>query len=296
VSASRGPFSEHKTARPSRRAADAAWPSPAREGPVGLAGQVLELQRTIGNQAVARLLQRDAAPDDGGATPSQQVSLAPVEQRVPLSTPEPIPVAPEGSGPGDYPQPDNSDVAMAMRVAAGPAVQRDGDDTPKLGPDVSVGGSGTVTTPSANPRTGSPPPPPAPWTLSSTVVLRNFNVLQCPDLHLDFLHEPSLQLQIDPAGGLSAQAAIALIDLHWMAPWHREVELSVSPFVQTSLSPLALSQIGAQGQAEAHVTGTLSLTLSASGAYQFPQPGQSGGLNVTGGAGLLLHFDWDKVF
>jgi hypothetical protein len=300
-------FSPHTHERHARPTAPAEHAKPSRPTSSGMAGSLLQLQRTVGNQVVNRLLQRDDQQDDVAPAPAdssdqqdyQSVDLAPVDQQLPLSAPDPIPVSPEdvGSGMGDYEVPDESNVAMAKRAEGTPLVQRqDGTDgSPHLGPDTAAGGTGTIATPPANPRTGPAPAAPAPWTVTSTIVLRDFNIFRMPPLHLDFGHEPSLQFQVDPASGLSAQAAIALINLHWLPPWHREVEASISPFVQGTLVPLAITQIGAQAQVEQHVTGTLSITLTGSGAYQPPVPGQQGGLNVTGGAGLLLHWDWDKI-
>jgi len=252
------------------------------------------LQGLAGNQSVVgvlRQIQRDDA-DVSYAQPAQQADLQPVEQNMPLPLPDPIAVSPDdvGSGMGDYELPGPSDQAMAKHV------QRDDDDTkPGLRGDVSGGAQGPIVSPPNNPRTGPPPAAPAPFTVSSSVVLKNVDLLHVPSLHLDIGHEPSLTFQVDPASGLSAQAAIALLNVHWMPFWNREVEVSLSPFIQTTLVPLALSQAGIQLQAEQHLTGTLSLTLSATGAYQPPQPGQFGGLAVTGGAGLLVHVDWDKI-
>ena len=261
--------------------------------PTGARAQgINRLQSLAGNQSVVSVLrqvQREAA-DVSTGQPAEQVDLQPVEQNMPLPVPDPIAVSPDdvGSGMGDYEVPDQSNQAMAKHV------QRD-DDKPGLRGDVSGGAQGPIVSPPTNPQTGPPPAAAAPFSVSSSVVLKNVDLLHVPSLHLDIGHEPSLTFQVDPASGLSAQAAIALLNVHWMPVWNHEVEVSLSPFIQTTLVPLALSQAGIQLQAEQHLTGTVSLTLSATGAYQPPQPGQFGGLSVTGGAGVLVHLDWDKI-
>jgi hypothetical protein len=283
------------------------------------AAEILRLQRALGNRVVSQILQRqDVQPDQqsdqpgsgdpqysqspsgpsGGGSGDQPLDLPPVEQQVTLQPVEMIPMdaSDVGSGPGDYELPPDPNVAMAKHIDRSAVVQRDPPDgsvKPRL--DVGGGVTGTVGPP-PNPSTGPTPNAPAPFTITSSVVLDKFDIFHIPQLNLDFGHEPSFQLQLDPSSGVSAQAAIALINLHWNPPWGHEVEASISPFVQGTLKPLALTQVGGQIQAEQHVTGTLSITLTATGGYQPPTPGQQGGLVLTGGAGVLLHFDWDKLF
>jgi hypothetical protein len=282
------------------------------------AAEIMRLQRALGNRVVSQILQRQDGPADqqpdqpdsgdpqynqssgpsGGGSGGQPEDLPPVEQQVTLAPVDIIPMdaSDTGSGPGDYELPQDPNVAMAKHVDQAAVVQRDPPDgsvTPRL--DVGGGVTGTVGSP-PNPSTVPTPNAPAPFTITSSVVLDKFDIFHIPQLNLDFGHEPSFQLQLDPSSGVSAQAAIALINLHWNPPWGHEVEASISPFVQASLMPLALTQIGGQIQGEQHLTGTLSITLTATGGYQPPTPGQQGGLVLTGGAGVLLHFDWDKLF
>src|SRR5207249_4626730 len=51
-----------------------------------------------------------------------------------------------------------------------------------------------------------------PWQLGVTGVYRNLNIAQIRSLHLDFGHEPSLQLTIDPSGQLAVQSALTLVN------------------------------------------------------------------------------------
>lgn len=211
--------------------------------------RVSHIQRLVGNQYVSTAMSHVQRLADGAEQGNDQgrAQLGPVEQQHALPAVEPIPVPAPASGPGDYNVPDQSDTAMAKHDMSSPSVQRDEDQS---GPraDISAGGQGTITSPRKNPATGTAPASPAPFTITSSVVLAGVDVLTASrgPWRVDFLHEPSFQLQLDPASGLSAQATVALVNVHWMPPWRREIEASISPFIQTTLTPLALAQIGGQ--------------------------------------------------
>ena len=130
-----------------------------------------------------------------------------------------------------------------------------------------------------------------PWSLGVTAIYRNLNIAQIRSLHLDFGHEPSLQLSIDPSGQLSVQSAITLMNVHWMPPWNRDVELGLSGLINTTILPRLSAQYGGQLQAELHIVDAFSITLGATGAWTPGTGGQPGKFELGGSAGAVIHFD-----
>lgn len=234
----------------------------------------------------------DTSDSDSAASASQTSpdpsaqSQAPVEQSIPLSQPQPIPVNPDDvtGGPGDYPEPDPN-VAMAKRDDGSFQIQRDDDDSPHLGGDVSAGGNVPLyTAPGAQ--------APAPWSLQVTGVYRDLNIAQLKSLHLDLGHEPSISLQADSSGAVSLQSGITLLNYHWMPIWNREVEVGLSGFINTTIVPQLANAYGGQVQVEQHIVPWFSVTLNASGQWTPPSGSQPGQFQATAGAGVLFHADF----
>jgi hypothetical protein len=186
-------------------------------------------------------------------------SLGPIDEPVYLSTPEAIAINSEQGG--------DSRVASADSDSSGAIPV---DNSPRPSVDVSAQ---------------------YPWQLGVTGIYRNLNIAQIRSLHLDFGHEPSIQLSIDPSGKLTAQSAITLVNLHWMPPWNREVEVGLSGLVNTTILPRLSAQYGGQLQAEQHIVDWFSITLSASGGWTPGTSGQPGKFELTGAAGAVIHFD-----
>jgi hypothetical protein len=130
-----------------------------------------------------------------------------------------------------------------------------------------------------------------PWSLGVTGIYRNLNIAQIRSLHLDFGHEPSLQLSIDPSGGLAVQSAITLVNMHWMPPWNKEVEVGLSGLINTTILPRLSAQYGGQLQAEQHIVDWFSITLGATGAWTPGSVGNPGKFELTGSAGAVIHFE-----
>ena len=137
-----------------------------------------------------------------------------------------------------------------------------------------------------------------------TFVLRNFNLPQSGDASsIDFMHEPSLAIQVSPGTPQPViQAAIAAINVHLRAHGRDLVELSVSP--QGSLDSSGRPQGGLQGQAELHVTTSFSLTAATSvsvgphsdtpdpGNVPLPSPDRRFDINWQPfSVGVLFHLD-----
>lgn len=201
----------------------------------------------------------DQSSDDQNAAGQATVTVAmdPIDAPVDLSTQDPIPVAPSNvSGPGDFPLPNDPGVVLA--------------DSPQPGVDAAIQ---------------------YPWAFQLTGVYRNLNLAQIESLHLDFVHEPNIQLSIDPSGGLSIQEAVTLINWHWMPPWNSEVEVGLQGLLNTTILPKLSEQYGGQLQAEQHIVPWFSITLSATGTYTPARDGQPGQFGLTGAAGALIHFD-----
>jgi hypothetical protein len=247
---------------------------------------MLHLQRSVGNDAVQRLLdrsdpvQRDADDAEAGAP-----GLADDTFTIPLEAPDPIEL-PADAGPGDYPQPgdgvpDDQMVAMAM-PASGESVdvQRD-DDTPHPSGDL----QGQDTFPIHLP----PGSQPVPWSLQLTLVYRNIDVV--PGEKWQFVHEPNVSIAVDLKGEVSVQSAITLINSQWVPPWKKRVEVGLGAFLQTQLLPNLSSAYGGQLQAEQHITPWFSVTVGATGTWTPARGGSAGALSVTGGLGALVHFD-----
>jgi hypothetical protein len=188
----------------------------------------------------------------------EELRMDAIESSVYLSVGDDIPVSQDDVEPrGDYPTQDNPDVVLVS-------------DTPHPSVDVQLQ---------------------YPWTLQASAIYRNLNLAQIQSMHLDFVHEPTVSLTIDPSGRLSVQSAVTLINLHWMPPWNGELELGLSGLVQTQILPKLTEEYGGQVQLEQHVVPWFSITLSATGAYAPPVQGQSGKFAVDAGVGALFHFD-----
>ncbi len=201
----------------------------------------------------------DQSSDDDNAAgqATVTVSMDAIDAPVDVSTPDPISIAPgDVSSPGDYPIPNNPDVVLA--------------DSPQPGVDASVQ---------------------YPWAFQVTGVYRNLTLAEIKSLHLDFVHEPNIQLSLDPSGGLSVQEAITLVNWHWMPSWNGEVEIGLQGLLNTTILPKLSEQYGGQLQAEQHIVPWFSITLSATGTFTSPQRGQPGQFGLTGAAGALIHID-----
>jgi hypothetical protein len=108
-----------------------------------------------------------------------------------------------------------------------------------------------------------------------TFVMRDFNLPKSRDAStIDFLHEPGVSFQVTPkqAPEPVVQAALSAINLHLQRHGNDLVELSVDP--QASIGG-DKPTVGAQAQAEIHVTATFSITASTSAAVSRPpRPGE----------------------
>jgi hypothetical protein len=202
---------------------------------------------------------QDQPQDQSQDQPPASASQEPIDESVYLSTPDAIAV--------------DSDQGQERRVASADADAPTGfpmDESPHPGVDLSVQ---------------------YPWSLGVTGIYRNLNIAQMRSLHLDFGHEPSLQLSLDPSGGLAVQSAITLVNAHWMPPWNREVEVGLSGLINTTILPRLSAQYGGQLQAEQHIVDWFSITLGVTGAWTPGQSGQPGKFEVSGAAGAVIHFD-----
>ena len=150
--------------------------------------------------------------------------------------------------------------------AAVPNATADPNDGPHLGADLQVG---------------------YPWSIQGSLVIKDFNLRSFGDpkkVSVDLFHEPSLSLSLDPKSGLTGQALVGVLDLHFYPLWKKEAELSLNAFVNAQLSQQGPATYGGQLQLEEHVTGWLSVTLSLSGTA-------GDGFVVSPGGGLLFHYD-----
>jgi hypothetical protein len=123
-----------------------------------------------------------------------------------------------------------------------------------------------------------------PWQAQFTVVLRNVNLLTLGDpkkIAVDLFHEPNLSLTLDPKSGLSMQQMIALLNVHWIPPWQREIEIPISVFINEATTKQPVTG-GAQGQVEQHIVDWFSITASMSGTI-------GGGSIFSANAGVLFH-------
>ena len=143
--------------------------------------------------------------------------------------------------------------AVTRALARRAALQREPDDGPRPGADVGAD-AGNVTV---------------------TFILRDFNVPKSGDTSsIDFLHEPGVSIQIAPkqAPEPVVQAAISAMNVHLSRHGKDLVELSVAP--QASAGGGNNPSVGAQAQAEIHVSATFSITASTSVAASAPEPGK----------------------
>jgi hypothetical protein len=205
----------------------------------------------------------DGSKQGPAATRSRESHHRLSNQRpIPLRRPDATPGgAPGGGGPASAP---GGGPAGGGASGSAPATAGGDDNGPHLGVDASLS---------------------YPWSAQFTLVGRNVNLRTWGDprrLSLDLFHEPNLSLTLDPAAGLSAQEMVALLNLHWIPPWQREIEVPLSAFLNESLSSGAVSG-GVQLQVEQHIVDWFSITASISGTV--------GGGNVTlsGNGGILFH-------
>jgi outer membrane protein OmpA-like peptidoglycan-associated protein len=130
-----------------------------------------------------------------------------------------------------------------------------------------------------------------PWSLQATLVLKDWNLKQYGDpskLSLDLFHEPNLSLTLDPNSGLTSQEMIALLNLHWIPPWRKEIEVPLNIFLNQHLTKNpGHASGGAQVQVEQHITDWFSLTVNVSGTIGEDKIFGAGG-------GVLFHWDPKK--
>ncbi|MBV9324994.1 MAG: hypothetical protein JO352_14525 [Chloroflexi bacterium] len=273
--------------------------------------EVLELQHTLGNQAVSGLVSRsldgppsrspvvqrddlDSGTDQNAAAqqPDPMAGLEwsdSVEGSYQAAAPDPIDVPPDAVnyGPGDYPTPNpNPDTAMAMHVSpSGGRIQRD-DSQPGMSADATLGAQTPVHTP---PGSASP----GPVTFSGTLLIRDANIFSFGFKNpvfkgLDIGHEPSWTWSIDSKWTVQQQIGITLINTHWQPFWGKEIEAGLSAFLQSTVFPSNSNSAapGGQLQIEQHIIiPWFSVTLTGSTVYD-PNSHQ---MATTGGINLLFH-------
>ena len=103
------------------------------------------------------------------------------------------------------------------------------------------------------------------------MVLRNFNLPKSGDAStIDFLHEPGISIQVSPkqAPEPVLQAALSAMNLHLQRHGKDLVEISVGP--QASAGGGEKPSVGAQAQAQIHVSTTFSITAATSVAAAAP--------------------------
>ncbi len=104
-----------------------------------------------------------------------------------------------------------------------------------------------------------------------TMVLRNFNLPKSGDAStIDFLHEPGISIQVAPkqAPEPVLQAALSAMNLHLQRHGKDLVEIAVGP--QASAGGGEKPSVGAQAQAQIHVSSTFSFTAATSVAATAP--------------------------
>jgi hypothetical protein len=138
--------------------------------------------------------------------------------------------------------------AVVQSLARSAALQRAPDEGPRPGADVGADASNVTV----------------------TFILRDFNVPKSGDASsIDFLHEPGVSIQVAPkqAPEPVVQAAIAAMNVHLGRHGKDLVELSAGPQASVGGDNPA---VGAQAQAEIHVSSTFSITASTSVAAAPP--------------------------
>ena len=103
------------------------------------------------------------------------------------------------------------------------------------------------------------------------MVLRNFNLPKSGDAStIDFLHEPGISIQVSPkqAPEPVLQAALSAMNLHLQRHGKDLVEIAVGP--QASAGGGEKPSVGAQAQAQIHVSSTFSITAATSVAATAP--------------------------
>ena len=184
-------------------------------------------------------------PGDGTTSPPSQPK-GEVQEKHPLSKQDPVPVRSDsGSGSGSG-----------------------SGDTKKPHPGVDVSGAG-----------GSS------WSLQATLLLKDFDLKRFngKKVSLDLFHEPNLSLTLDSNAGLTAQEAVSILNLHWIPPWKKEVEVPLNLFVNEALtnSPGKVTG-GGQIQVEQHIVKWFSITVNVTGTID-------NGLIWSAGGGVLFH-------
>jgi hypothetical protein len=270
--------------------------------------EMLALQHTLGNHAVAGLVSRnlDRPPSRSAVVQRDDVDAGTDQAADPMAglqwtdsvdgtyqvgAPDPIDVPPDAVnyGPGDFPTPDpNSSTAMAMHVSSpGGPIQRD-DDPPK--PGMSADGTLGVQTPVHTPPGSASP---GPVTFSGTLLIRDANILTFGFKNpvfkgIDIGHEPSWTWSLDSKWTVQQQIGITLINTHWQPFWGKEIEAGLSAFLQSTVFPTNSNPLapGAQLQIEQHIViPWFSVTLTGSTVYD-PNSHQ---MATTGGINLLFH-------
>src|SRR3989442_5058840 len=186
-------------------------------------GRLLQLQRLVGNAAVADLIiQRDTPPATAtllaDARTGHRVRAAALPEPGRTIPPPPpvrgIPWSPVGEGEG-----------------------------PHRGVDIAADAS----------------------SVTITFVYKDWNFPESEDdAVIDWMHEPNVSIQVSPGSASPAviQAAISAINVHLRRHAKDFVELSVSPQVGVPTDDPGSVSVGAQAQAELHVTATFSLTAA----------------------------------
>ena len=104
-----------------------------------------------------------------------------------------------------------------------------------------------------------------------TMLLRNFNLPKSGDAStIDFLHEPGISIQVSPkqAPEPVIQAALSAMNLHLQRHGKDLVEIAVGP--QAAAGGGEKPSVGAQAQAQIHVSSTFSITAATSVAATAP--------------------------
>jgi hypothetical protein len=258
-----------------------------------------EAQRSLGRT----LLQRDSDGDESPSDDSVYVSPpADFSVQLPGTTvqeyaladlrtidPDFAPGMPQEPGPSQTEEPGT---AMAMRVLD--VLQR--QDAPTGLPDKPAGGgggggSGDGAHLGTDVQAGWSKGATYPWTLQTTVVYRDLNFRQFPNVlrGLDILHEPqaTFLFSISPSELLSAQLGVGLVNLHIPSLFGTELEAQILAQAQHDSSQG--DSAGVNLQLEQHIWKGISATVNLSGMWGLPTPGTPAGFQVAPGGGITIH-------
>ena len=202
-----------------------------------------------------------------------------------------MPGVPEEVGPSQTSQPDTM---MAMWEEG--AVQRDGPTgLPDKSPSGGAGGGDSGNAPglSTDLGVGGAAGATYPWTLSTTVVYRNLNYRQFPNVlrGLDILHEPqaTFLFSITPSALLSTQLGVGLVNLHLPSLFGTELEAQF--LAQAQYDSSQGTSVGGSVQLEQHIWKGISATFNLSGMWTLPGSSTPAGFQVAPGGGITIHTD-----